>query len=273
MSEPPVSEPPVSEPPLSGPLRLESSLEGPPGAPVLVLGNSIGTTRAVWEPQAAALRAHFRLLRFDYPGHGSPAAQPGPYSVGDLAAGVLALLNAHRVDRALYCGISLGGMVGIWLAAHTPERIGALGLCCTSACLRPAAKWADRAALVRARGMGPVADAAAGRWFTPAFRQRDPAAVALAVQALRGVDPAGYAGCCAAIAGMDQRASLGSVTAPALVIAGAEDPATPPWHGAVIASGIPGARLRVIRGASHLANVSHPGEVTALLLRHLLGAR
>ncbi len=287
MSEPALPEPALPEPALpepvsagpqpvtperAGPLRLESSLEGPPGAPVLVLGNSIGTTRAVWEPQAAALRAHFRLLRFDYPGHGGSAAPAGPYSIGDLAGGVLALLNAHRVDRALYCGISLGGMVGMWLAAHAPERIAALGLCCTSAYLPPAAMWAERAALVRARGMGPVADAAAGRWFTPAFRRRDPAAVSLVVDALRGVDPAGYAGCCEAIAAMDQRASLGSVTAPALVIAGQQDPATPPWHGAVIASGIPGARLRVIGGASHLANVSQPGEVTVLLLSHLLAA-
>jgi 3-oxoadipate enol-lactonase len=273
MSEPVSSGPQPVTPEPAGPLRLESSLDGPPGAPVLVLGNSIGTTRAVWDPQAAALQEHFRLLRFDYPGHGGSPAPPGPYSIADLAAGVLALLGAHRVDRAAYCGISLGAMVGIWLAAHTPERIAALGLCCTSAYLPPAAMWAERAALVRASGMGPVAGQAAGRWFTPAFQRRDPAAVSLVVDAMRGVSPAGYAGCCEAIGGMDQRGSLGSVTAPALVIAGAEDPATPPWHGAVIARGIDGARLRVIRGASHLANTSQPGEVTALLLGHLLAAR
>jgi 3-oxoadipate enol-lactonase len=260
----------MSEP--AGSLRLESTLTGPPSKPVLVLGNSIGTTRAVWEPQAAVLGEHFRLLRFEYPGHGGPAAPAGPYSVGGLAAGVLALLDDYGVDRALYCGISLGGMVGIWLAARTPERIAALGLCCTSAYLPPASMWAERAALVRARGMGPVADLAAGRSFTPAFRRRDPAAVSLVVDAMRRVDPAGYAGCCDAIGGMDQRGSLGSITAPALVIAGAEDPATPPWHGAVIAAGIAGSRLRVIRGASHLASISQPGEVTALLLSHLLSA-
>ena len=262
----------MSDPGHAAPLRLTASLEGPPGAPVLVLGNSIGTTRAVWDPQAAALRAHFRLLRFEYPGHGGCPAPPGPYSIGDLAGGVLALLDAHRAEAALYCGISLGGMVGLWLAAHAPERIAALGLCCTSARLGPASVWADRAALVRSAGMGPVADAAAGRWFTPAFQRRDPAAVAAVVGAMRAVAPAGYAGCCEAIGGMDQRASLGSVTAPTLVIAGAEDPATPPWHGGVIARGISGSRLRVIRGASHLANVSAAGEVTAALLGHLLAA-
>jgi len=257
----------MSEP---GLLQLEASWEGPPGAPVLVLGNSIGTTRAVWDPQVPALREHFRLLRFEYPGHGGSSAPPGPYSIGGLAAGVLALLDARGVDHALYCGISLGGMVGMWLAAHAPERIAALGLCCTSAYLRPAGLWTGRAALVRSEGMRPVADLAAGRWFTAAFRRREPAVVAAIVGAIRDVDPAGYAGCCEAIGAMDQRASLGSITAPTLVIAGAEDPATPPWHGAVIAAGITGSRLRVIRGASHLANVSAPGEVTAALLAHLL---
>jgi 3-oxoadipate enol-lactonase len=257
----------MSEP---GSQQLEASWEGPPGAPVLVLGNSIGTTRAVWDPQVPALREHFRLLRFEYPGHGGSSAPPGPYSIGGLAGGVLALLDARGVDHALYCGISLGGMVGMWLAAHAPERIAALGLCCTSAYLRPAGMWTGRAALVRSEGMRPVADLAAGRWFTAAFQRREPAVVAAIVGAMRDVDPVGYAGCCEAIGAMDQRASLGSITAPTLVIAGAEDPATPPWHGAVIAAGITGSRLRVIRGASHLANVSAPGEVTAALLAHLL---
>ncbi len=260
----------MSDPQSAAPLRLAASLDGPPAAPVLVLGNSIGTTRAVWDPQAAALGARFRLLRFEYPGHGGSPAPPGPYSIGDLAGGVLALLDDYQIESVSYCGISLGGMVGIWLAAHAPQRITALGLCCTSAYLDLA--WAERAALVRSRGMGPIADQAAGRWFTAAFQQREPATVAAVVASIRDVDPEGYAGCCDAIGGMDQRAALMSISAPTLVIAGAEDPATPPWHGAVIAAGIAGSWLRVIRGASHLANVSQPGEVTAALLSHLTGA-
>ena len=261
---------PGPDPRPAGPLRLAASLDGPPGAPVLVLGNSIGTTRAVWDPQAAALGARFRLLRFEYPGHDGSPAPPGPYSIGDLAGGVLALLDDYQVGSASYCGISLGGMVGIWLAAHAPERISALGLCCTSAYLDLA--WAERAALVRSRGMRPIADQAAGRWFTAEFQRREPAAVAVIVAAIRDVDPEGYAGCCDAIGRMDQRASLTSVSAPTLVIAGAEDPATPPWHGALIASGIRRSRLTVIRGASHLANVSQPGQVTTALLTHLLAS-
>jgi 3-oxoadipate enol-lactonase len=161
----------------------------------------------------------------------------------------------------------------MWLAAHAPERVTALAVCCTSACFPDQAFWTDRAARVRAGGLAPLAEQVVGRWFTPAFTAHDPATPASFVATLRGVDPAGYAGCCDAIASMDLRPALPAVTAPTLVIAGSEDPATPPWHGAVIARAIPDSRLRVIRGAAHLANVSEPGEVTAALTSHLLAAR
>ena len=254
---------------MSEPVRLAATLEGPADAPVVVLGNSLGTTREVWAPQAAVLGERFRLLRFEHRGHGGSPAPPGPYTVGELAADVIRLLDGFGVQTASYCGISLGGMIGMWLAAHAPERIDALGLCCTSACLPPAGFWTGRAAQARTGGMASLAEQVVGRWFTPAFRARDPATVTGFVTTLEGVDPQGYAGCCEAIAAMDLRPLLPSVTAPTLVIAGAEDPATPPSHGAQIASAVGGSRLRVIRGGSHLANVSQPGEVTAALLAHL----
>lgn len=261
---------------MSDPVRLAASLDGLPGAPVLVLGNSLGTTRAVWDRQVPALREHFRLLTYEHRGHGGyPGRSPapaGPYTVGQLAGDVLALLDAYGIDRALYCGISLGGMVGMWLAAHAPDRITGLGLCCTSAFLPPASFWASRAAQVRAAGLAPIAGQVAGRWFTPAFRAHDPATVRALTIGLENTGQEGYAGCCEAIGAMDLRPALSSITAPTLVIAGAEDPAAPPSHGAVIASGIAGARLQVIRGAAHLANVSAPGEVTAAMLGHLRAA-
>src|SRR6266576_527731 len=204
---------------MTPPPPLVASLEGPAGAPVLVLGNSLGTTREVWEPQAAALGERFRLLRFEHRGHGGSPAPAGPYTIGELGADVLRLLDGFGVQAASYCGISLGGMIGMWLAAHAPERIDALGLCCTSAYLPPAGFWTGRAALA-----GQVV----GRWFTPAFRARDPATVAGFVTTLEGVDPQGYAGCCEAIAALDLRSSLGRIFAPALVIAGAEDYGAPP---------------------------------------------
>jgi 3-oxoadipate enol-lactonase len=371
----------MSEPAAGRPLRLAASLEGSDGKPVLVLGNSLGTSRAIWEPQLPVLAAHFRLLRYELPGHGGaePAARaragpeaeaeaeagaaaqhpraradpeaeaeaeagaaaqhpraragpeaegaeqhpragpdaeagaaaqhpragggpeaqagaaahhpragggpeveagaaphhppPGPYSIGDLGAAVLALLDERGIERASYCGISLGGMIGMWLAANAPARIAALGLCCTSAHMPPASGWTDRAALVRAEGMTRVTAPSLDRWFTPAFARSSPAVLGRVAAMLDGTVPEGYAGCCEAIAAMDLRPSLASITAPTLVMAATEDPSTPPPHGALIALAIPGARLRVVRGAAHLANVQTPGPVTAALTEHLLVSR
>jgi 3-oxoadipate enol-lactonase len=245
------------------------ALDGPPGAPVLVLGNSLGTSTAVWNQQAGQFRTSFRLLRYELPGHGGTPAAPGPYTIDGLGAGVLDLIDSLGVDQLAYCGISLGGMIGMWLAAHAPERITALGLVCTSAYLPPASGWLARAEQVRASGLASVASAVIGRWFTPEYAAAAPGVIDSFRTEFERTDPAGYAGCCVAIAGMDQRASLAAITAPTLVIAGAEDPATPPEHAEVIARSVPGARLDVIDRAAHLAPVSEPGRVTAALLSHL----
>jgi 3-oxoadipate enol-lactonase len=161
-------------------------------------------------------------------------------------------------------------MVGMWLAANAPGRIDVLGLCCTSARFPDTGLWVRRAAAVRADGLASISAQVVSRWFTPAFAGRFPPVPAAFAATLDGVDPEGYAGCCDAIAGMDLRPALAGISAPTLVISGSEDPATPPWHGAVIARGIAGSRLTVIRGASHLASVSAPAEVTAALTAHLL---
>jgi 3-oxoadipate enol-lactonase len=272
MSEPAVPEPTATV------LPLAASLEGPAGKPVLVLGNSLGTSREVWDQQVPALAPRFRLLRFDLPGHArppapgaprDPATPPGPYSIAGLGLAVLALLDRYGLDRVHYAGISIGGMIGMWLAARAPGRISALGLCCTSAHLPPASGWLARAEQVRSAGTASITGQSLGRWFTEPFVQACPATVAAHAATLEAVDPEGYAGCCAAIAAMDLRPLLGSITAPTLVIAGSEDPATPPAHGALIASRIHGASLQVIRGTAHLANVQAHGQVTAALLAHL----
>jgi len=182
---------------------------------------------------------------------------------------VLALLDSAEIDRAAYCGISLGGMIGMWLAANAPDRIAALELVSTSAYLPPADGWRARADLVRSEGLAPLSAPSAGRWFTAAFAEREPAVISSFIADLERIDPAGYAGCCLAIADMDLRADLSSIKAPTLVISGAEDPATPPEHGAAIAASIGGARQIVVDGAAHLANVSSPADVTAALLDHL----
>jgi 3-oxoadipate enol-lactonase len=264
----------MSDPADRGPVRLAASLDGPDGAPVLVLGNSLGTSSALWDPQLPALARRFRLLRYEHRGHGRDGGQfspapPGPYAIAELGADVLDLLDRYHIDEVMYCGVSLGAMIGLWIAAQAPGRIRSLALCCTSARLQPAGLWLQRAATVRESGMGAIAQQVVSRWFTPAFAAACPAVPAQFTAELAGVAPEGYAGCCDAIAALDLRGQLAAVSAPTLVLAGSDDPATPPWHAAVIASGIPGARLRVVRGAAHLANVSNAAEVSAALVSHL----
>jgi 3-oxoadipate enol-lactonase len=248
-----------------------AALDGPAGAPVLVLGNSLGTSVAVWDRQVAEFRQHFRLLRYDLPGHGGSPAAAGPYTVGALGAGLLALADSLGVGRFAYCGISLGGMIGMWLAAAAADRIAALGLVCTSAYLPNADGWRARASQVRADGMTSVSASVLGRWFTPAFAAGAPEVIGDFRAELERTHPAGYAGCCEAIAQMDLRASLPAIAAPTLVLAGADDPATPPEHGAAIVSLVAGARLELIP-AAHLATVEAAEAVTGALLEHVRAA-
>jgi len=259
--------------------RLAASLDGPDGAPVLVLANPIGTTRAIWAAQVPVLQRHFRLLRFELRGHGEPgdrsAAPPGPYSIAELGTDVLGLMRDYGVTTAAYCGISIGGMIGLWLAANAPERISSLVVCCAAITPMPSRQaWLDRAALVRSAGMAAISEMTPPRWFTADFIARQPAAVSAVVDMLLGTDPQGYAGCADAIADLDLNPlapALGAIKAPTLVLAGAEDPAAPPWQGARTALGITDSRLTVIRGTSHLAPYQTPGPVTAAILGHLVG--
>lgn len=266
------SVPPTQSAPEPVQLALAAPLAGPAGAPVLVLGNSLGTSAEVWDRQVPAFEEKFTLVRYELPGHDGSGARPGPYSIAELGAGVLALLDSLGIERAGYCGISLGGMIGMWLAAHAPGRIAALGLVCTAAYLPPPDGWRQRASRVRTAGMASVSAAVVSRWFTPPYAAANPAVVAGFRAGIERTDPEGYAGCCEAIADMDLRADLPAITAPTLVIAGADDPATPPECGADIAGRIAGARLEVIPAAAHLAAVSAPDPITAALVGHLHAA-
>jgi 3-oxoadipate enol-lactonase len=254
-------------------VEVASSVDGPEDAPVLVLGNPIGTNRDVWSHQLPALSRYFRVLRYEPRGHGAPGAQspapPGPYTIDDLGRDVLAVADKHGIEKFAYAGVSLGGMTGIWLAANAPARITALAVCCAALTPLPSPQaWHDRAALVRAEGMAPLADLVVPRWFTPAFMAREPAAVQTVVAMLTATSPEGYAGCGEAIAALDLRPLLGQVKAPTLVLSGAEDIAAPPAVGAYTARRIPGAHLAVIQAASHFAHYERPGPVTNALVAH-----
>lgn len=251
-------------------MNLAHRLDGPEDAPVLVLSSSLGTTHELWDGQVPELARAFRVLRYDHRGHGGSDVPPGPYTVAQLAADVLGLLDRLGLGRVSFCGLSLGGAVGMWLASRAPERIERLALCCTSARFGTTELWTERARTVRAEGVEAVADATMGRWFTERFRDERPDVVARFRAMLCETAPEGYAACCEALGAWDFRQELGSIAAPTLVVAGADDPAAPPEQAELIAAGIPGARLVVLPDAAHLANVEQPQGFRAALLAHVL---
>jgi len=251
-------------------VEVEYTLEGPGDAPVVAFSNSLGTTSVMWDVQAAALSERFRVLRYDARGHGGTSAPPGPYTIGDLAGDVLELLDRLELERVSFCGLSIGGMTGMWLGAHAPDRIDRLAICCTGLQLPTAEMWTERAALVRREGMGSVVDATIERWFTPGFPERSPEVVARIRESFLSTDPEGYAGCCEALAEFDMRGRLSGVRAPTLVIAGEDDPVGTPERAAAIGDEIEGSRVVVLPEARHLAAVEQADAVTREL-EQLLG--
>jgi 3-oxoadipate enol-lactonase len=250
---------------------MHFEVTGPPDAPALVLSNSLGTSLAMWDRQVAPLSKHFRLVRYDHRGHGRSPVPAGPYELEDLGGDVLELLDHLGIARASLCGVSLGAMVGMWLGAHAPDRIDRLVLCCTSAYLPPAAAWAQRAGTVREAGTTEVvADAVLPRWLTPAGLEHDAGTVAWLRAMLLATPAEGYASCCNVIERLDLRSALPAISAPTLAIAGAQDPATPPPHLEAIAASIEGARLEVLDGAAHLANIEGAEALNRLVLEHCL---
>ncbi len=252
------------------PVRLHRVVSGRPEAPTLVLGGSLGSDLSMWDPQVGPLEASLRLVRCDLRGHGGSPVPPGPYRIADLGADLLALLDDLGVERAHLGGLSLGAMVALWVAQHAPERVDRLVLLCTSARMGPPGLYAERARTVRAHGTASVADAVVGRWFTRAYADAHPATLDR-MRAMVAATPAeGYAACCEALDALDLVSDLGRVRAPTLVVAGADDPATPAAeHGARIAEGVPEGRLVVLTDAAHLANVEQAAAVSALILEHL----
>jgi 3-oxoadipate enol-lactonase/4-carboxymuconolactone decarboxylase len=245
--------------------------DGNPHAPPLLLFGSLGSSTQMWDPQVPVLSARFRVMRVDLRGHGASPVPAGPYSLDDLVDDVEQVLSRLEVQRVDVAGLSLGGMVAMRLAARRPERVRRLALLCTSAYLPPAEEWRQRAEVVRADGTAGVADAVVGRWLTPQGAAAAPELVNQLLEMVRSTPAEGYAACCEAIADMDLRDQLGSIAAPTLLIAGAQDPATPPEHLQAVQQALGQAELLVLDGAAHLANMEQPEAVNAALVRHFTG--
>lgn len=217
-----------------------------------------------------ALTPHFRVIRYDTRGHGRSGAPPRDYSIDELGRDALAVLDAADVARAHVCGVSLGGVTGMWLGIHAPDRVGSLVLANTAARVGTRETWEQRIQHVRINGMADLADLSMPRWFSGAFRASAPDIVAAFRSTLTSCDPAGYAGCCAALRDADVRRDLARIAASTLVIVGTHDPATPPPDGEAIRDGIPGARL-VALDAFHLSNVECAAAFSSHVLAFLQG--
>jgi 3-oxoadipate enol-lactonase len=248
-------------------VTLARRLDGPSGAPLLVLSGSLGTTTSMWRPQMPGLTRRFRIVRLDHPGHGASPIPAESVTVAGIGRAVVDVLDELDADRVSFCGLSLGGMVGMWLGANAPERIERLVLACTGALLGTRELYAQRAADVRADGTEVTLDGARERWFTPAFRDSHEAQRIL--DELRETSPEGYAACAEAVGDFDFRAELAGITAPTLVVYGEDDPVTPPKVVETLAGGIAGARRLGIPHAAHLANVEQPEAFTRAVLSHL----
>lgn len=253
-------------------MEVAYRFDGPANAPVLLLSNSLGTSMAVWQPQVAALSTYFRVLRYDHRGHGASPRSSGSTTLDDLGGDVLGLLDRLGIDRVHIAGLSLGGMVTMWLATHHPERVGRIVLCCTAPYLGPAEMWHARAATARTGGTSALRDTLFSRWFTAGFAQRRADVLAGVAEMLEGVDDEGYAACCEAIAAMDQRQDVSAITAPTLVLGGAADPVAPPVVLADLSQRIPAADLVVLGDAAHLANLEQPARFGDAVLEHLTGS-
>jgi 3-oxoadipate enol-lactonase len=243
-----------------GELRTHYALTGD-SEPVLVLSNSLGTDLSMWDPQMAELQRRFRILRYDTRGHGQSSVTPGNYSIEQLGRDVLGLLDSLRLDRVHFCGLSMGGMIGIWLGVHAPSRLHRLVLSNTAARIGTKEMWNARIATLRKDGMKSVAAAVIERWFTPGFRASSAEKVAQAQRMLDKSPPEGYAACCAAIRDMDQREAVAEIKAPTLVIYGGNDPVTPASEAHFPTERIGGA-VEVELAAAHLSNVEQAAAFT-----------
>jgi 3-oxoadipate enol-lactonase len=234
--------------------RIHYRFDGPEDAPIVMLSHSIGTHMGMWAAQLPAFTKRFRLLRYDGRGEGLSDVVPGPYTMERLGRDAVGLLDVLGLREVRFCGLSMGGMVGMWLAVNAPDRVERLALCNTAALMQPANLWDERIQTVRSGGMAAIAESVLARWFTGGFRQTAPERVEPIRRMLLDTPPEGYMACCVALRDMDQSESIRAIRRPVLVVVGAHDPATTPAQGRLIADRILGASYLSL-DAAHLSNV------------------
>ncbi|MEW9149401.1 3-oxoadipate enol-lactonase [Acinetobacter indicus] len=241
---------------------------GDANKPALVFSNSLGTKYSMWQPQIEHFQQDYYVICYDTRGHGASSAPQGPYSLEQLGQDVVNLLDHLNIAKAAFCGISMGGLTGQWLAIHKPERFSHVIVCNTAAKIGQEQAWQDRAALVREQGLAPITSTAASRWFTDPFIQSNPAVVAELSNDLGAGSPEGYASCCEALAKADVRDQLNNITVPVLIVAGQQDPVTTVADGQYMVDRIAHSQLFEIN-ASHISNIEQPEFFNQIIISFL----
>jgi 3-oxoadipate enol-lactonase len=241
--------------------HLHYQIEGPGNAPALVLSNSLATNFSMWDAQMSELRKHFRVLRYDTRGHGQSEVTPGPYSFEQLGRDVLALADETDIGAFSFCGLSMGGVTGMWLGIHAGKRLHKLVLCSTGAKIGNAEIWDARIEVVRKGGTKSIAEGAMERWFTQRFRESSPEIVERVKHTVESTSTEGFSACCEALREADFRESISAIRTPTLVISGTHDSGTPPADGKFLAKQIAGSRY-VELDAAHLSNIEQHDRFT-----------
>jgi 3-oxoadipate enol-lactonase len=250
-------------------VKLYYEWNGAEHLPVLVLSNSLGTNLHMWDSQIEAFSQHFRILRLDTRGHGQSSVTPGPYTIEHLSWDVVHLMDALRIERAYFCGLSMGGAIGMFLGTKAANRFHKMILSSTAAKIGTADSWATRIQTVQKGGMRSVVDTVLGRWFTESFRTAHPTEVQGVRAMLEATSPDGYIANCAAVRDSDQRDTVGNIKVPCLVVVGSADPGTPPMEARFLQKTIPGAELVELPG-SHLCNIESKNQFNQHVLQFLL---
>jgi 3-oxoadipate enol-lactonase len=241
--------------------HIHYQIEGPASSPALILSNSLGTNFAMWDAQMPELRKHFRVLRYDTRGHGQSEVTPGPYSFEQLGRDVLALADETDLGTFSFCGLSMGGVTGMWLGINAAKRLHKLALCSTGAKIGNGEIWDARIEAVRKGGTKSIAAATMERWFTASFREREPQTVERIRHMVETTSSEGFIACCEALREADFRESITAIRTPTLVISATHDSGTPPAGGKFMAKQIPSARY-VELDAAHLCNIEQQNGFT-----------
>jgi 3-oxoadipate enol-lactonase len=259
----------------AGALATHYELRGPEGAPTILFANSLGTNFHVWDPQAAALAGRYRILRYDMRGHGLTDCPPAPegFTIAELVADALALLDALGIAEAHLCGLSIGGMVAQGLAVRAPKRVRSLILCDTALAIGPPANWDQRIAAVRGGGVASIEAAVLARWFTPRFLAGRPVEARGMANMLTRTPAEGYIGACLALRAADFRRDSAAIRCPTLVVVGGQDLATPPALAEALAGVIPGATLRRLPDAAHIPTIEQPAALNEIIADFLAARR